>query len=208
MDPQRHAQLSARRHGGEPDDYVELHSFVDATKEICSDNRHRIFHTLWAVRRVIIPIVGPLITAGGKSVRTKTVLEHDHILADFSRRFIPTLGDFVDAIADDGDERERFAEIHGAYRGDDEVVGLLLSPYFITGEVKALLVTHNTWFLGEIVPRLLGRSPRLAVRGVPPGELFERMEFRMWMDNGRALPASSPEHRFGRQEQPRGLHHP
>ncbi len=197
MDPQRHAQLSARRHGGEPRDYLALHSAVDATKELCSDNRHRWLHTLWGIRRVILPMVGPTLTVEGKQVRTKMVLEHDHVLPDFARRFIPTLADFVKAVAPDGDERARFRAIHERYAGDDESMRLLLSPYFVTGEVRALLITHNSWFLGEVLPRIRRQPPRLTPPGVPPSELFSRMSFRLWMDNGAALPPSSPEHRLG-----------
>lgn len=69
---------------------------------------------------------------------------------------------------------------------------LLLSPYAVTGQVQALLVTHNTWFLSEILPRIHPVAARTLPVGIPPAELFARMEFRLWMDNGTDLPASSP----------------
>ncbi|MEN0063474.1 MAG: hypothetical protein AAGA48_15085 [Myxococcota bacterium] len=192
MDPHRHATLSASRHGGDPEDYWPLHHLMDATKELCSDNRHRLLHNLWGIRQVVIPLVGPVIEAAGRTVRTKTVLEHDHVQADFGGRFIPTLTDFVDAIAPEGDESKRFVGIQAPYRDDDEAMRLLLSPYFVTGRIRALLVTHNTWFLGELLPRLCRRPPRLVPPGVPPDELFARMKFEAWMDNGATLPKSAP----------------
>lgn len=36
-----HAVSSARRYGGEPDEYVELHSFMDSSKAAWADQRHR-----------------------------------------------------------------------------------------------------------------------------------------------------------------------
>jgi hypothetical protein len=36
-----HAESSARRFGGKPEDYFELHSWFDATKECFADFRHR-----------------------------------------------------------------------------------------------------------------------------------------------------------------------
>ncbi|MEZ4238714.1 MAG: hypothetical protein R3F59_21695 [Myxococcota bacterium] len=197
MDPHRHAALSARRHDGDPDDFLALHTRMDATKELCSDNRHRLLHTIWGIRTVVLPLVGPTLTTTDRAgqprtVRTKAVLEFDHVLADFGGRFVPTLGDFVAAIAPDGDESHRFAEIHARHRGDDEAMRILLSPYFVTGRIRALLVTHNTWFLGEVLPQLLGRPLGLVPPGVPPGELFARMRFEPWMDNGAALPPSAP----------------
>ena len=63
----------------------------------------------------------------------------------------------------------------------------------MTGLVASLLVTHNTWFLSEILPRIFPRRARPAfARGVAPGELFARMRFELWMDNGAAPPPSAP----------------
>lgn len=192
MDPHRHATLSASRHKGDPNDFYPLHRFMDTTKELCSDNRHRLLHTIWGIRTVALPLFGPTIATNGRTVRTKAVLEFDHVMADFGGRFIPTLTDFVVAIAEDGDESRRFSEINAPYRDDDEAMRILLSPYFVTGRIRALLVTHNTWFLGDILPRLVRRPPRLVPPGVPPDELFARMQFEAWMDNGAALPPSAP----------------
>ena len=58
-----HASLSQKRWGGQVDDYFEIHRFIDSTKVLCSDNRHRIFHTHWAVKEVVIPIFGAMMMA-------------------------------------------------------------------------------------------------------------------------------------------------
>ena len=187
MDPQRHAKLSASRRGGEPDDYYAVHAMFDTTKELCSDNRHRLLHNLWGIRRVIIPLFGPMI--GGAT--TKDVCEADHVLADFSGKYLPTLADFTGAIAPIDGEEARFDEIARAY--DGAALQLLRSPYAVTGHVQSLLVTHNTWFLSEVLPRLcpVPRTHGLP-RGVPPSELFARMSFELWMDNGAVAPPSAP----------------
>ena len=70
-------------------------------------------------------------------------------------------------------------------------MNLLLSPYAVTGQIQALLVTHNTWFLSEVLPRLCA-TKILRPRGVPPVELFARMSFELWMDNGAVAPPSAP----------------
>lgn len=194
MDPLRHANLSARRRGGEASDYYALHAFFDTTKELCSDNRHRLLHNLWGIRRVVIPLFGTQLTrSDGVCVPTKEVCEMDHVLADFSGKYLPTLTDFVSAIAPEPEEAPRFAEIRRAYAGDDAALKLLLSPYAVTGQVQSLLVTHNTWFLSEVLPRLCPAAPAIAMpRGVAPAELFARMRFELWMDNGVVAPASAP----------------
>ncbi len=194
MDPQRHATLSARRRGGAAEDYYALHAFFDTTKELCSDNRHRLLHNLWGIRRVVIPLFGAQLTlADGTRVASKEVCEADHVLADFAGKYLPTLSDFVGAIEPVVGEEARFLEIQHAYRDDEAAMRLLRSPFAVTGQVKSLLVTHNTWFLSEVLPRVCstGRTTRLP-RGVPPSELFARMRFELWMDNGVVAPPSAP----------------
>ena len=40
-----HANSSARKFGGTPSDYIEIHEMIDSSKAFCSDNRHRVmFH--------------------------------------------------------------------------------------------------------------------------------------------------------------------
>ena len=198
MDPQRHAELSARRRGGEPADYYATHSLMDGTKELCSDNRHRFLHTLWGVRRVALPQVGPVLrVSDGVVVKTKDVLEFDHVLADYRGRFIPTLSDFLaaldtDARAEWAHSKARFEEIQGPFRHVDAAMRLLLSPFSVTGSVAALMFTHNTWFLNEVLPRVVHDAPRGMLPGIAPSELFEGMRFRPWMDNGAATPPSYP----------------
>jgi len=41
-----HAESSAKRFGGKPEDYLEVHEFMDSSKAFCADNRHRtLFHS-------------------------------------------------------------------------------------------------------------------------------------------------------------------
>lgn len=194
MDPQRHATLSAHRRGGTPGDYYALHAFLDTTKELCSDNRHRLLHNPWGIRRVVIPLFGSqLVLADGTRVATKDVCEHDHVLADFAGKYLPTLSDFAGAIAPEAGEEARFAEIQRAYADDAAALQLLRSPFAVTGLVPSLLITHNTWFLSEVLPRVCPtvRAHGLP-RGIPPAELFARTSFELWMDNGAVPPPSTP----------------
>ena len=78
MNPATHARISVRQRGGKLKDYYAIHSFLDSTKELRSDHRHRILHTLWGVRRVVIPIFGHTITnADGREVNVKDLCERD-----------------------------------------------------------------------------------------------------------------------------------
>ncbi|MEO1517537.1 MAG: hypothetical protein AAFV95_21110 [Bacteroidota bacterium] len=191
MNPYTHAELSVRRRGGLIEDYYAIHSFLDSTKELCSDNRHRILHNHWAVRRILIPLFGPaLVNSDGKCVNLKDLCEQDHLLADYKNRFIPTLGDFVEAFEElSAEEKQQINRIHGLYEGRKDIQALLMSPLTVTGQLRSLRITHNQWFCNEIIPRLFQVDRQLEELG--PVTVFDKMQFRPWMDNGRELPRSA-----------------
>lgn len=191
MNAYKHAELSAKRRGGVIEDYIAIHDFMDSTKELCSDNRHRILHTHWGIKRVVIPIFGRTLTnSNGKIINVKDMCEQDHILPDYQNRFIPTLSDFTKAIEVDV-EQSRFEAFSESYKDDKELMSLLLSPLSITGSVKSLLLTHNSWFLQDIVPKLFDREITIKDFEISPADLFNTMRFELWMDNGSAIPSSA-----------------
>lgn len=193
MNPVVHAEISVHRRGGQIEDYYPLHQFMDCTKTLCSDNRHRILHTLWGVKQVIIPIFGHTLTnSAGKKVNVKDLCEQDHILPDYQNRFIPTLGDFVEAIQAQEDDAIRFQSFFAEYKNDTKIAHLLLSPLSVTGQLQSLLITHNSWFINEILPRIFEyKAPEVRDFDISPVELFSRMSFKPWMDNGAAYPPSA-----------------
>jgi hypothetical protein len=187
-----HSEISVRRRGGKIEDYYPIHDFIDCTKELCSDNRHRILHTLWGIKQVVIPIFGHTITnSEGKAINVKDLCEQDHVLPDYHNRFIPTLSDFVEAMEGRQDDLLRFQAFFEAYKDNTELTRLLLSPLNYTGQAKALFLTHNSWFVNDIVPRIFNTSPTLQEFAISPAEIFERMDFKLWMDNGADYPPSA-----------------
>ena len=94
--PWIHCVSSARKFGGKPEDYLEIHNHMDSTKGAFADNRHRaITHNAWYVGPN-----GPLELAfgvtiensDGKSVSVRSIGEQ-HILEDFGG-FIPHASGF------------------------------------------------------------------------------------------------------------------
>lgn len=189
-----HASLSQKRWGGQINDYIEIHRLIDSTKVLCSDNRHRIFHTLWAVKEIVIPVFGEVFTNNdGHSVDVKALCEKDHLLVDYHHRFIPTLSDFVNAI----DEipmaglTKRLEKFHVEFVKDSTFSELLLSPLAVTGQLKSLLITHNSWFINHILPKICNEKPLLVDFDIAPALFFNTMRFELWMDNGFEVPASA-----------------
>lgn len=193
MNPRQHCRISVRRWGGVEGDYYPIHEFIDSTKTLCADGRHRVLHTHWAIQHVVVPIFGhTIVNADGKNVDVKDMCERDHLLADYGNRFIPTLADFISAVTvDDARLRQDLEKFHSEFAGDPGISELLLSPLAVTGRVKSLLVTHNSWFINAVLPRIFGVDPLIRDFDIVPAQLFNAMEFRTWMDNGLACPPSA-----------------
>ncbi len=193
MNAVSHSEISVKKRGGVIEDYYAIHDFMDCTKELCSDNRHRILHTLWGIKRVMIPIFGhTIVNSDGRKVNVKDLCEQDHILPDYQNRFIPNLADFAAAI--ESEPAEWSAKVNALftqYKDDQIVSELLLSPLANTGKIASLLFTHNSWFLNEIMPKVLGKSVVLKDFELSPSDFFDCMRFEPWMDNGIFYPNSA-----------------
>lgn len=88
MHPYHHALSSAKKFGGVPADYLEIHQWFDETKSLMGDARHRALrhHTagiFWCEDKF-----GVLVTrADGKDVPVRLVAEQ-HVMEDMG--FLPT----------------------------------------------------------------------------------------------------------------------
>jgi len=114
--------------------------------------------------------------------------EQDHILPDYRNRFIPTLADFIHALQIGNIDPKELVEFSKPYRKNKELMNLILSPLHITGLKVSLLVTHNSWFINEIVPKVMKKDVEIRDFSLSPATLFENMKFQLWMDNGNATP--------------------
>ncbi len=94
--PYVHAVSSARRFGGKPEDYLEIHNLLDSSKGAIPDNRHRaLTHTSWFLSTILERIFGVTMTnSDGRKFSVRDVGEQ-HILEDFGGKFIPTAQDYL-----------------------------------------------------------------------------------------------------------------
>lgn len=94
--PWIHSQSSARRFGGKPEDYIEIHNLLDASKGSIADNRHRaLTHNSWFLSVILEKIFGVTIkNSDGKDISVRDVGEQ-HVLEDFGGRFIPSAQDYL-----------------------------------------------------------------------------------------------------------------
>lgn len=87
---------SARRFGGKPEDYIEIHNFMDSSKGAIADSRHRaLTHTSWFLSTVLERVFGVTFTnSAGREISTRDIGEQ-HVLEDYGNKFIPTPQDFL-----------------------------------------------------------------------------------------------------------------
>ena len=148
---------------------------------------------MWGINQVVVPNFGhTILNADGKKVNVKDMCEQDHILPDYRNRFIPTLSDFVDAIDFEvsDDFKQKIDNCFSQYKDDTKLTDLLLSPLYNTGDLKSLILTHNSWFLNFIVPKIFPKEIEIKDFAFSPTDLFNTMSFELWMDNGADYPKS------------------
>ena len=94
-----HAQSSARKFGGIPEDYLEIHQLLDSSKSVFPDNRHRaLTHNAWFLSTILERVFGVTLTnSSGKQISVCDVGEQ-HILEDFGGKYIPSAQDFLEEI--------------------------------------------------------------------------------------------------------------
>ena len=96
MNSYHHAKSSARRFGGEPEDYLQIHEFIDSSKQVIGDVRHRsVYHHTLGVY-LCQKIFGDTLSVPKKhnvvQVPVRLVAEQ-HILEDLG--WLPSPADYI-----------------------------------------------------------------------------------------------------------------
>ena len=93
MKPHIHANNSARKWKGKPQDYMPIHNEMDCTKSAMPDVRHRaVYHSAFGIY-LIEKIFGEVITnSDGRVVSVRDIAEQ-HVTEDLG--FIPTMQDWL-----------------------------------------------------------------------------------------------------------------
>lgn len=88
-----HAKSSAAKWGGKPEDYQPIHDFIDSSKRIIGDVRHRAIYHHTEGTFLCERIFGvTIINSAGKQVPVRLVAER-HILEDLG--WLPTPADYL-----------------------------------------------------------------------------------------------------------------
>jgi hypothetical protein len=93
MKPFLHSKIHAKKYGGVPADYADIDDFIDSSKAIIPDIRHRaVYHHALGCFMVEEKFGRTRINSDGKEYSPRDVAE-DHIIQDLG--FIPTLENYI-----------------------------------------------------------------------------------------------------------------
>jgi hypothetical protein len=91
-----HAVSAARKWGGTPRDYIEIEEFIDSSKEILGDVRHRSMyhHTagVWLCQRVFGRVITVAREHGSVDVPVRLIAER-HVIEDLG--WLPSPADYI-----------------------------------------------------------------------------------------------------------------
>lgn len=204
MKPLQHAQVSAKTHGGNWADYVELHGFLDSSKAACAHFKHRfLLHHAEGVG-LAVKIFGEVIcNSKQQHISTRKVLT-EHLIEDvgrivsvedWARSLLPDANDLfykqlakkraqVEAGATRG-ERELLSEAFGLTNEDAAAVrDFLAFPLINSAHPAALLVSHNSFAIylaerifGYAFAKKSGDNRNSKKQLISVREVFERLIF-------------------------------
>lgn len=96
MKPFLHARGSVARWGGKPDDYIEIHDFIDSSKHAMPDLRHRALLHHAPGTFIVERVFGhTIVNSDGREVSTRDIAEN-HVIEDMG--FLPSLEDWLDEL--------------------------------------------------------------------------------------------------------------
>ena len=91
-----HAQSAAHKWGGKPEDYLEIEEFIDSSKKIIGDSRHRsIYHHtegVWLCQKIFGTVLNVPGNTGVTVVPVRLIAEK-HIIEDLG--WLPSPSDYI-----------------------------------------------------------------------------------------------------------------
>ena len=97
MTPYKHAQSSALKFGGKPEDYIHIHEWFDETKAFTGDWTHRALRHHAAGIQWAIKEFGHSITNSVKGIVPVKTIAEQHVSEDCG--YIPTIQDWFKPLA-------------------------------------------------------------------------------------------------------------
>ena len=165
----KHCLLSQRKFGGQPNDYISIHKFLDSSKLFYYHIRHRVaLHNLFGIELCIELFGDFIVNADHKTVLVRDIAA-EHCSEDLSG-VVPTLNDWLEK--SDAAMKELIVVPHIE---DEELTAFLMRPYLRSGLHSSLFITCSNFGV-YLVEKFFDSSRALALaQSLPPGQTMKNV---------------------------------
>jgi hypothetical protein len=161
MDIWKHCLLSQRKFGGEPEDYVQVHKFMDSSKLFFYHLKHRLLlHNLYGIELAIELLGDFVINQTGKTVLVRDIAA-EHCREDLFG-VVPSLNDWLTNANDTISKELILPKID-----DSSLEYFLMRPYLRSGLHSSLLITYSNFGV-YLVEKFLGQEQALLLASLLP----------------------------------------
>ncbi len=164
MDIWKHSELSAVKFGGAPEDYFEVHKFLDSSKLFFFNIKHRaLLHHTFGISLCIMALGDLVSNSDGQKILVRDIAS-EHLKEDLNGQ-VPTLADwFTQANEPISPTLKQALAI-----GDSRLRDFVLKPYLDSGIENTLMITFSDFGV-SLVERFLGTETALALRHHLPAQ--------------------------------------
>lgn len=139
MNVWKHSLLSAYKFGGKPEEYFEIHKFLDASELFYPHIKHQILlHNTYGIKLCIRLFGDYIVNTAGITVLVSDIAA-SHCKEDLSGR-VPTLNDWFK----DNTELEALLVTIPGFE-EEPLNTFILEPYIMSGTGAALLITCSNF---------------------------------------------------------------
>lgn len=155
--PLHHAQSSARKYGGVPEDYLDIHSWFDESKSTMGNFRHRALrHHAFGIFECEKIFGVSLVNSSGKTVPVRFIAEQ-HVKEDCGG-IIPSVQDWLRKIP--GQSWMRVGKLSGdeVHVEEDGSLDLSLEAWRAAVARGETILGHRDWAIRMEQVRLAGEA--------------------------------------------------
>jgi hypothetical protein len=166
----KHSLLSKKKFGGEAEDYLAIHKFIDTSKLFYFNSKHRILlHNTYGIDICIQKFGELLLNSENKKIMVRDIAA-EHCKEDLLG-MVPTLNHWFKYV-----DEELEQHIQPIHPSDSLLKEFVLRPFLMSGIKSTLIITHSNFGI-FLAKELLGiEYAEELSRQLAPASIHELLE--------------------------------
>ncbi|HEY9044758.1 MAG TPA: hypothetical protein VIN08_02635 [Ohtaekwangia sp.] len=161
MNTWEHSVIGQRKFGGKPEDYIEIHRFLDSSKYFFYHIKHRLLlHNLYGVELAVELFGETIVNADRANVMVRDIAV-EHIREDLDGK-VPTLADWFAGYEDTGTFFNVVPDL-----GNEHLNSFVWRPYLRSGVKDSLCITISDFGI-KLMEIFHGADAALKLTGILP----------------------------------------